>query len=74
MDKIKFIIESSIDTELEAIMYKNKINLCLTNDWCGDSISGFGASIDIDLDREQVMKLKNFLNEFLNTLGGKNGI
>lgn len=65
MLKLIFEKEHSIDPEFEITAYTDKIHVHVEEDWCGDSITGFGATMDFDWNREQVLKLRNFFDNFL---------
>lgn len=65
MKQLNFEQENSIDIGFEATAYKNKINISCTDNWCGDTENGFGATVALDLNKEQVVKLRDFLNDWL---------
>lgn len=47
--------------------YSYKINFCCHDDWCGDSITGFGESVTITLSRKEVIDLVEKLNVWVNS-------
>jgi len=65
MEKLSFEQHDSIDVGLEATIYgRERLTLCLTDDWCGDTETGFGASVSFTMDREQAAKLYAFISHF----------
>lgn len=44
---------------------EGRITISNNDDWCGDSISGFGATVSVELSREDVSRLQEFLNIWL---------
>ena len=60
---LEFEQKDSIDAGLE-LRWKNdnQLEITITDDWYGDTETGFGASLTIELNGGQVEKLIKFLN------------
>lgn len=47
------------------------LSFSCNNDWCGDTESGFGATVSVSLGREDAEKLRDFLDAWLKTPNAK---
>lgn len=58
---------SSTDVGLQIIAEEedNVIHVKAFDEWCGDTETGFGAEVSVDLDIGSAIKLRDFLNEWL---------
>ena len=55
------------DVDMQVVACDGKVNFSINNDWCGNTESGFGATVDIDINREDTQKLISVLQEWLKT-------
>lgn len=47
--------------DLEVTAFRGKISIEMNDHWCGDTETGFGAMISMELSPEQAMELAQFL-------------
>lgn len=59
---LKFEDKSTEDSIEFLIQRDGTLDIEMNSPWCGDSISGFGASINFILTNEQVKELIKFLS------------
>ena len=45
----------------------NGVYVEIENEWCGDSETGFGYTLGIHLNYDQVLQARNFLDNWLKT-------
>jgi hypothetical protein len=57
------------DPSCQAVAFKGAETMTISNnnDWCGDTETGFGATVSIDLTRADAMRLRDMLNKWLAT-------
>lgn len=60
-DSLIFPQRNSIDEGFEVTPFADGCSIEITDDWYGDTETGFGASLSFDLDKEQIKKLIDFL-------------
>jgi len=66
-DKVFYTTGENDYLSLQVVGIKgaDKISFSNENEWCGDTETGFGALVSIDLNRNQVADLINTLQEWL---------
>lgn len=57
--------ENSIGDGAQFIAKADVLRVHCHSDWCGDSVSGFGAEVGYDLTAEQAKELYEFLGKWL---------
>lgn len=72
MSRVLFDTDSDPGMQVVAIS-DGKLSFSCNDDWCGDSESGFGATVAIEIDREQVSELAQSLVAWLMRTGVPNG-
>jgi hypothetical protein len=64
---------NSTDVGIECIAWKfgtgQGFSITVTDDWYGDSETGFGASVSCSFDRKQAEEFRDFLTKWLTTKG-----
>ena len=64
-----WIYEDDIEDGVQAVLYNKGVHITCFSNWCGDSETGYGASISYDLPIEQVKSLYKFLGAWLREKG-----
>lgn len=67
MNDVEFAMETRDSTgdTLSLTSYQGQVRLCIEEPWAGDTESGFGRECSAYLNREQVIALRDALNEVL---------
>ena len=65
MDDLTFDQKHSPDVGLRIRDASGRVSLEITDDWYGDSITGFGAQLDYDLTEHQALYLFTWLGTWL---------
>ena len=53
------------DLQITGFEGEETLSFSANDEWCGDSVSGFGATVSVELDKEKIKTLANFLNDWL---------
>ena len=53
--------------QVVAIDGNDRVNFSCNNDWCGDTQSGIGATVSVDITREDAQRLVAMLSKWLAT-------
>lgn len=70
MSEDRLFFETDVeDPGCQAVAFKGKDTMTISNnnDWCGDTESGFGATVSVTLTRADAKRLRDMLNEWLAT-------
>ena len=64
----RLIFDTDTDPGMQVVITgKDSLGFSNNDDWCGDSETGFGATVAVELTREQVSKLHSALGDWLAT-------
>lgn len=58
-------IEQDFSVSIDFKAKTDGVYIEAADEWCGDTNSGFGALVGIDLTPEEVLKVYNFLGEWI---------
>ena len=64
-----WIYEDNIEDGVQAVLLNKEVRITCFSTWCGDSETGYGASVGYDLPIEQVKSLYKFLGAWLREKG-----
>ena len=65
MNKNRLVFDTDSDPGMQVVVAGDGLSFSNQDDWCGDSESGFGATVAVTLSREQVIALNCALTEWL---------
>ncbi len=51
------------DPGLQAVADEFGVHVTCSDDWCGDTETGFGASVTVNLTKQQALELAKFIIE-----------
>lgn len=61
----RLIYETDSDPGMQVVATPDGLSFSNQDDWCGDSVHGFGATVAVTLTVEQVQALHNALGRWL---------
>jgi len=57
--------DGSVDNNIEISAYRGKIHFEIDNPWAGCTETGFGATTNFDCGKEAAIKIRDFINKYL---------
>jgi hypothetical protein len=63
----RIIYTTDSDPGIQVVPFDGGISISAQDDWCGDTETGFGATVSVQLTREQVAELHAALGRYLGT-------
>jgi hypothetical protein len=61
----RIVFDTDSDPGMQVVSLDDRLSFSNSDDWMGDTESGFGAIVDIELSRNQVAVLRDSLTEWL---------
>lgn len=66
MTRERLVYDTDTDPGVQVVMTSDtSLSFSCQDDWCGDTESGFGATVNVELDIEQVRELWSALGYWL---------
>jgi hypothetical protein len=63
----RLLYDTDSDPGIQIVPLDDGISISAQDDWCGDTESGFGATVSVPLTREQVVALRDALSAYLDS-------
>lgn len=64
---MRIIYDTDSDPGIQVVPFKGGISISAQDDWCGSSETGFGATVSVQLTREQAVAFHEALGRYLAT-------
>ena len=65
MSGVRLVFDTDSDPGMQVVEVEGGLSFSNQDDWCGDSETGFGATVSVMLTRQQVAELHAALGSWL---------